>query len=177
MQYELSILENQEKVLKLQNEVLKLQERVLALEEKIERLEAALEEAPKADSRKESSRFDESRRNGTARYLWEGKAYKKNRLVLAVVKQYVDENPGISAEELMSTFPKRIQGSLGVVRTMQDAGNTYADCDKRFFVKPDEIIRTASEDCVVCTQWTAQNIEAFLKLCEEKLGLQIQEEE
>ena len=35
----------------------------------------------------------------------------------------------------MMTFDKSLQGSLGVIRTLEDVKNSYIDCERRFFVR------------------------------------------
>lgn len=98
--------------------------------------------------------------------------YGKNRLVLAVVKKYVKENNGITAAELMMVFGKSLQGSLGVVRTLDDVKNSYLDYERRFFCKPNEVIQTSTEVCVVCTQWAKFNINNLIARAKE-LEIQI----
>jgi hypothetical protein len=58
----------------------------------------------------------------TTKYLFGGKAYGKNRLVLAVIKKWVNDNPALPTAELMRTFDRSLQGSLGVIREIKDAG-------------------------------------------------------
>jgi len=105
-----------------------------------------------------------SSKKDTTRYLFKGNAYGKGRLVLAVVKEYVRENPEVSASELTLTFDKTLQGgSFGVVRELEEAKAVYRDYQRRFFAAPDEVIHTASGDCVVCSQWGKSNINDFIK--------------
>ena len=75
----------------------------------------------------------------------------------------------------MATFDKSLQGSLGVVRTLADAQDLYdteAECKRRFFCKPDEIIKTKTEDCVVCSQWGVSNIDNIIARAKE-LGINV----
>ena len=111
-------------------------------------------------------------RKDTTRYLFRGHIYGKNRLVFAVVQEYVRENSGISANELLFAFDRKIQGSLGVVRKLEELKSSYPDYQRRFFASPNEIISTASDNCVVCSQWGTFNIDAFLKRASE-LGFEI----
>lgn len=109
----------------------------------------------------------------TTKYIFEGKQYGKNRLVLAVIQKYVSTTPGISAEKLIATFDKSIQGSFGVVRLAKEVKYAYIDHERRFFFQPHEIIHTSTEDCVVCTQWGKFNIDNFLARAKQ-LGMHIQ---
>ena len=93
-------------------------------------------------------------------------------MVLAIVNEYVKRNPKISAEELVNTFDKSLQGALGVIRTVDDAQANYSDHGKRFFCKENEIIRTTTRDCVVCSQWDVKNIGNIIARADE-LGINV----
>ena len=108
----------------------------------------------------------------TTKYILDGKKYGKNRLVLAVIKKYIKDNPEISSRKLMMVFDRSLQGSLGVVRTLNDVKDNYSDYERRFFCQLDEIIHTATEDCVVCTQWGKFNIDNFIARAKQ-LGINI----
>lgn len=158
--------------------ILELLDRVSALEEKIEQIQAFIKtdgvlpnEKILWDKTVENPAVANSR--DTTKYIFEGKRYGKNRLVLAVVQKYVQMNLGISAERLMLTFDRSIQGSLGVVRVAEEAKYGYADHARRFFFRPSEIIHTSTDDCVVCTQWGKFNIGNFITRAEQ-LGMNIQ---
>lgn len=145
--------------------ILELLQRVSVLEEELK----AIKEMVTAKPISVTDEKDEIiyARKDTTKYIMDGKRYGKSRLALAIVKKYVLQHPGITAKQLMSVFDKSIQGSLGVVRTIADAKETYADSDRRFFMKADEIIHTATDDCVVCTQWGIFNIDYLIARAEE----------
>ncbi len=167
--------------------ILELFERVAILEEKVSCLENAKTDGDQVSELKNSDKNSvpkgflavfpkkagANNLRDTTRYLFDGKKYGKNRLVLAVVKKYMaDNNDDLYSFELMSTFDRSLQGSLGVVRTLEDAIKSCKDPEMRFFCRPDEIIHALDEDCVVCTQWAASNITNLIKRAEE-LGMQI----
>lgn len=118
-------------------------------------------------------RSKDSAGRDTTKFILDGKKYGKNRLVLAIIKKYVAMNPDISAEKLLLTFDRSLQGSLGVVRTLEDVKENCSDYKTRFFTAPDEIIHTSSKDCVVCTQWGIGNI-GNIVIRAEQLGIQVQ---
>ena len=106
--------------------------------------------------------------------LFEGKTYGKSRLVLAVVKKYVEDHHPTTFDELESAFPSSIQGSLGVVRRIEDVSDKYKGIGgvKRYFM--DEVIRLASgEQVIVCTQFGATNTEKFVDHAVNALGYTI----
>lgn len=89
------------------------------------------------------------------------KKYPKNRLVLAVVKEYMRRNPKTTFTELKRIFPDSILGNkLGVVQKL----STVPDKEKkRYFTKEEEIILDANkEKIVVCNGWAVDNIAIFI---------------
>lgn len=162
--------------------ILELLNRVSTLEEAVAQLKSAV--ADSADNSPEQQHIDSADEQDdisptsltgrdTTKYIFDGKRYGKNRLVLAVVQKYVSINPGISAEKLLTTFDKSIQGSLGVIRLAKEVQYSYSDYERRFFFQPNEIIRTSTDDCVVCTQWGKFNIGNFVARAEQ-LDMHIQ---
>lgn len=164
--------------------ILELMGRVAVLEDEVKMLKAE-QENRKTDLNIHDNLFDKEsvvvqvRDSGqsyngrdTTKYILDGKRYGKNRLVLAVVKKYMEQNPNVSSGKLMLVFDKSLQGALGVIRTLQDVKDSYSDYERRFFCQPDEIIHTATEDCVVCTQWSKFNIDSIIARAKE-LGINI----
>jgi len=106
-----------------------------------------------------------TREKDKTKYLFNGSKYGKGRLVLAVVKQYVADNPDTSFDQLQSTFPKSIQGPIGVFNLYNHVQAKYSDKQhKRHFVKPEEIIQLTDAKIVVCTEWGIVNIGKFLEI-------------
>lgn len=164
------------KIITLQDEVDHLNKQVHELTEEVERLRHS------ANNTETSSCVISSESKGiqklpgkkdTTKYSFDGVIYKKNRLVLAVIKKYVELNEGISAEELMQVFPKSLQGPLGTVRFVTEVKTTYSECEKRFFMDNHELIETPTGTVTICSQWHAANIDKFIN-CAQKIGLQIQ---
>ena len=106
------------------------------------------------------------------KYIFNGNTYGKGRLVLAVVEQYVSENPGLGKEELEEIFPATLQGTTGVVSSIEEAEGKYKG--KRHFVK--NAIRLTNATMAVCSQWGADNLEGFLQHATGELGYAINEE-
>ena len=104
------------------------------------------------------------------KYMFEGKVYAKNRLVLAIVKKFVEDN-NPTRDQLFSVFDKSLQGSLGVVEVYENAIK-ISDASKRFFLKEDDVIKLKDARVVVCTQWGIFNIVKFIKQA-QSLGYHI----
>ena len=95
------------------------------------------------------------------KYMFEGKVYAKNRLVLAIIKSYVQQHSP-TYEELVNVFDKSLQGSLGVVELYSNVIK-ISDAGKRFFLKDEDIINLSNAKVAVCTQWGIFNIVKFIK--------------
>lgn len=96
-----------------------------------------------------------------SKYLFKGNQYPKNRLVLAVISEYVNSRE-VTFKELKNIFSDNLQGSTGVIHTVEYAQNRDT---RRFFMKPDEILMTSDNiKFVVSNQWGIENINIFIKV-------------
>ena len=107
------------------------------------------------------------------RYMFNGNVYLKNKLVLAVLKDYVSKNQNITCNELKTDFDKSLQGSIGVVE-YEYIAKQRKDYQVRFFEKEDEILRLVDGNMLVCSQWGILNISNFIKRAEQ-LGYEIEQ--
>jgi hypothetical protein len=100
-----------------------------------------------------------------SKYIFNGETFVKRRLVLAVVRQYVEDYRPATFDELKEAFPDYLQGSLGVVKLIDEVSDKYKGIGgaKRYFVNENEIIRLPSgERAIVCTEWGAHDTEKFV---------------
>lgn len=114
-----------------------------------------------------------------SKYMFNGEEYTKNRLVLAVVKKFVEDNKPKDYKSLSSTFVDTLQGTnKGVVRLENDISPKDKGLDggsKRYFIGEDQIIRLASgEKVVVCNQWGRGNLPGFIDYVNKELNYEIQ---
>ncbi len=113
------------------------------------------------------------------RYSFDGKTnLPKNRLVLEVIKKYVQDHPDATFDQVRKIFPRSINGSIEIVELLEKIQEKKS---KRvlFFVGKDEPIQLANgEIIVVTTEWGNNNsngipnIQDFIKKSEE-LGYEI----
>jgi len=97
------------------------------------------------------------------KYVFEGETLRKNRLVLEVVKRFVQSNPAITFSQLKAKFPNDLQGNLGVFTTADKANEIYTETGfKRHFLKPSELVELKDSTIAVCTQWGVGNIEKLI---------------
>jgi hypothetical protein len=100
------------------------------------------------------------------KYRLNGIRYHKNGLVLAVLTQYLNQNP-CNYNKLKEVFPDEIQGNYGVFTRLEAAQRkNLLTNGKRYFIDNDSILKTSDGISIaVCTQWAAgKNIEKFISL-------------
>jgi hypothetical protein len=94
-------------------------------------------------------------------YVFDGNTYGVGPLVLAVVKKYVADHPGIDFLALQSVFPDSlVSKTYGVVKPLKLIPANHRTTPKRYF---DDIIKLDSGDeILVCNQWTKEKIPNFI---------------
>lgn len=96
-------------------------------------------------------------------YLFKNKQYKKGRLVLAVIEDYINKNPGISLKQLQNIFPKELQSSYEIVLNLEAAVAINNKGYKRYYNQPNEMIQLKNDEYIlVCNQWGIRNINNFI---------------
>ena len=103
------------------------------------------------------------------RFAFNGQLYGIGRLVLAVVRQYVADNPCIDFNGLREKFTRLVVCS----KADADAVLRRTGC-KRHFLDPEEIIHLDDgENVAVYSAWGMDNIDRFLILA-SRLGFKIE---
>lgn len=84
-----------------------------------------------------------------------------NRFVFEVVKAYVSQHPNLTFSELERVFPSGLQGSIGVIRSIEYLKmKNYKG--QRFFDDASSILHSGDGvPFAVCTQWSYHNAPAF----------------
>jgi len=112
----------------------------------------------------------------STKYSFDGAILGKGRLVLAVVKRYVETHPNVTFSALEQAFPKDCQGSSGVLTTLDRANEIVARDRGRHFLNPEDLIQLADGTVVaVSNQWGVGNIERFIQHATRTLGYTIAE--
>lgn len=159
--------------------ILDLMNRVIKLEKEVESLKSSKETTSVVQHIQEpeiikpivNNRLETGR--DKTRYMFKGNVYLKNKLVLAVVTDYVNEHPNITINELKEVFNKSLQGSIGVVEKLIIAVDRK-DFEVRFFAKDNEVLNLVDGKAFVCSQWGILNIPNFLARARQ-LGYEIEE--
>lgn len=108
-------------------------------------------------------------------YKFDGSVLVKRRLVLACIKKYVEDHPGLKFSALKKVFPSKLQGSYGCFDTAENAQRLLDEQGYvRFFLKPEELIDLNDQRIAVCNQWGIGNIIGFIRAA-RKLGFKIKE--
>ena len=145
--------------------------RIVKLEKEVELLKK--EKTSSEEVQKETIIEERPVQRDKTRYMFNGNVYLKNKLVLAVLKDYVSKNQTITCNELKTVFDKSLQGSIGVVE-YENIAKQRKDYQVRFFEKEDEILRLVDGNMLVCSQWGILNISNFIKRAEQ-LGYEIEQ--
>ena len=157
-------MEYQELILDMLNRIVKLEKEVELLKK---------EKTPSEKISKETFIEESPAQRDKTRYMFNGNVYLKNKLVLAVVKDYVSKNQTITCNELKTVFDKSLQGSIGVVE-YENIAMKRKDYQVRFFAKEDEILQLIDGNMFVCSQWGILNISNFIKRAEQ-LGYKMEQ--
>jgi hypothetical protein len=102
------------------------------------------------------------------KYIFNKQAFGKSRLVLAVIKDFVEQNSTITFSQLAEKFPNKLQG----YETFTTEIKAKQKKDRRNFIEPDELITLADETIAVSTQWGIVNITPFIEHC-KKMNIEI----
>lgn len=98
------------------------------------------------------------------KYQFNGGRHGKGRLVLEVLRKYVEDNPSVTYSGLEKVFPKGLQGSQGVFVTKQEAETIFGEKSRsRHFIKPNELITLDDAVIAVSSQWGIGNIDQLIK--------------
>ena len=151
--------------------ILDMLNRIVKLEKEIENLKKGNLTVNPVGSKMVTEESPQQR--DKTRYMFNGNVYLKNKLVLAVVKDYVSKNQAITCNDLKTVFDKSLQGSIGVVE-YEHIAKQRKDYQVRFFSKEDEILRLVDGNMIVCSQWGILNISNFIKRAEQ-LGYEIEQ--
>lgn len=101
-----------------------------------------------------------------------GEPLKKNRFVLEMVSTYVKQHPEATFSTLESIFKPELQGSFGVIRTL-DFIKKKNFTGKRYFLKENEILHSSDNVLfAVSSEWGKDNIDNIEKIA-TKLGYTI----
>ncbi len=104
------------------------------------------------------------------KYVFNGQKYQKNRLVLAVIKDYVGKKPTVTYNSLKSLFPDHLQGR----ETFTTETEAKQKKDRRNFIDSSELITLSDSTIAVSTQWGLSNIKPFIEHC-KKMNIEIRE--
>ncbi len=97
------------------------------------------------------------------KYIYNGKTLAKGRLVLEVIKVYVENNPNVKYVELQNQFPNALQGQE-TLATIEDA---LAKKTIRNFIKPQDQIKLGDGTVIAVNNQWGDNFSKFLKRCKE----------
>ena len=109
------------------------------------------------------------------KFEFNGNIYPKGRLVLAIVKDYCDKNPGITFDELEAIFPPKLaKNGKGVIKKLSDVSDNDMGKNgkqKKYFLNDDDVLNLDT-DVVVSNQFKQENVYNVIEVA-RKLGMSI----
>lgn len=97
--------------------------------------------------------------------------FGKNRIVREIIIRYLELHPKMTYRQLEQIFPDEMQGSYGVVRSLDELNemeHDSKDLATRYLMKEEELLTTADGvRFAVCNQWGAYNIPNIFRLMEK----------
>lgn len=94
--------------------------------------------------------------------------FGKNRIVREIIIRYLELHPKMTYRQLEQIFPDEMQGSYGVVRSLDELNemeHDSKDLATRYLMKEEELLTTADGvRFAVCNQWGAYNIPNIFRL-------------
>lgn len=97
--------------------------------------------------------------------------FGKNRIVREIIIRYLESHPKLTYRQLEQIFPDEMQGSYGVVRSLDELHemeHDRKDLETRYLMKDEELLKTADGvQFAVCNQWGAYNIPNIFRLMEK----------
>jgi len=110
----------------------------------------------------------------TSKFQFNNTSFGKGRLVLAVIKQFVESNPETTYAEMERQFPKKCQGT-SVFLTVDEANHIFTETGhRRHFLKSEELIELSDATIAISNQWGIGNIYKFIDNAKD-LGFDISE--
>lgn len=106
-------------------------------------------------------------------YKFNNNFYGKGRLVLAIINDFVENNPQYSYKELETLFYREIQGNVGVIGKYEEELEKYKNITHKRHFWNDSISLKNGEKIVVSTEWGTGNINNFIQKAKE-LGYNIE---
>ena len=97
--------------------------------------------------------------------------FGKNRIVREIIIRYLELHPKLTFRQLEQIFPDEMQGSYGVVRSLDELHemeHDRKDLETRYLMKEEELLKTADGvRFAVCNQWGAYNIPNIFRVMEK----------
>ena len=97
--------------------------------------------------------------------------FGKNRIVREIIIRYLESHPKLTYRQLEQIFPDEMQGSYGVVRSLDELHemeHDRKDLETRYLMKEEELLKTADGvRFAVCNQWGAYNIPNIFRVMEK----------
>ena len=83
------------------------------------------------------------------KFSFDGKEYPKNQYIFRIVKNFAEENPGMSLEQFSAKVPRSTEFRKDLWKTYEEAKDVEKRDRSRHYSKPDEVIKLKDETICV----------------------------
>ena len=136
-------------------------------EEKVEAAPTVNVESKQENAPAEKAKTKSTGNRDNRKFKFDGQEYGKGPLVRAIVENYAKKNPKTTIAQLKKVFPDELLHRYGIFQEIKDAKKLSGNRD-RYFMKPEQLIKVKDGAVAVCNQFTAENIQPFLKVAKEQ---------
>jgi len=136
-------------------------------EEKVEAAPTVNVESKQENAPAEKAKTKSTGNRDNRKFKFDGQEYGKGPLVRAIVENYAKKNPKTTIAQLKKVFPDELLHRYGIFQEIKDAKKLSGNRD-RYFMKPEHAIKVKDGSIAVCNQFTAENIQPFLKVAKEQ---------
>lgn len=120
------------------------------------------------DERREARNSDKD----YTQYEFLGIRYNKRKLVLAVIKHWVDQHHPVCIDDLRAAFPSTVRSNL--FREFELAQQQYQSTQiDRYFLGDEDLLTFQGQQWAICNQWGRGNIPAFIDHVSKSLGYEV----
>ena len=106
-------------------------------------------------------------------YKLDGELYGKGRIVQAVVRKYVTDNPKVTYKQLKEVFPDELLNRFGIFQD-ETTARSLSGARDRYFLKEEDGIKLGDRKVVfTSSQFTAETVQPVLAIARKQLGMKI----
>ncbi len=122
-----------------------------------------------------AKQIPENGKQGKSKFLFNGLEYaQKGRLVHAVVKRFIEENPDVTIESLDKTFNVTTRKFVATLEEAMTILDSNGKAGGNYYTKPEDVISSKNGKVVVGNYWPMKFFTVFMDTV-KKIGYSVEE--